>query len=260
MSEFILPQQTGDEVDLLRQSALFQNVKIVNAKAMEQASKIAGKLNIDLPKAPYDINNPYSGRIQPETNEQQERNPYEGQSGIIRNYAPDDPIGISQLGTAVYSDLSFMGCSYTDNLTGRTITLPNNATQQTATNRVLLALNTVIITVDQPIRIVRTEIQGRDGSVKEYIGKDDMKININGIITGKNGVHPKDTVKLLKQWLDAPVSKGVISWWLNNMGVTNLTVESYSFPQIAGGYSYQTFVINAISDAPVELRIITPAQ
>ena len=65
MSEFILPQQTGDEVDLLRQSALFQNVKIVNAKAMEQASKIAGKLNIDLPKAPYDINNPYSGRIQP---------------------------------------------------------------------------------------------------------------------------------------------------------------------------------------------------
>jgi len=36
MSEFILPQQTGDEVDLLRHSALFQNVKIVNAKAMEQ--------------------------------------------------------------------------------------------------------------------------------------------------------------------------------------------------------------------------------
>lgn len=260
MEEFILPQQTGSEVDLLRESALFQNVKIVNAKAMEQASNVANRLNIDLPQAPYDINNPYSGKILPEQENQSERNPYEGQAGIIRNYAPDDAIGLSELGTAVYSDLSLMGCSYTDNITGRVVNLPNNATQQTSTNRILLTLNTIIITVDQPIRVIRTEIQGRDGTVKEYIGKDDMKITINGIITGKNGVHPKDTVKLLKQWLDAPVSKGVVSWWLNNMGVSSMTVESYSFPQIAGGYSYQTFVINAVSDAPVELRIITPLQ
>ena len=118
-------------------------------------------------------------------------------------------------------------------------------------------VQTVLITLDQPINIVKTVIQGRDGTVKEYIGKDDMQVTINGIITGKNGVYPLQKVNDLKAWLDAPISKGLTTWWLDNLGISNVVVSSFQFPQTEGGYSYQVFSISAISDTPVELKIST---
>lgn len=156
---------------------------------------------------------------------------------IQNNETKDEPIGLSELGTPIYSDITFDACKFD----GKDIAEVN--------------VQTVLITVDQPINIIKTVIQGRDGTVKEYIGKDDMQITINGIITGKNGVYPRDKVNLLKQWLDAPISKGITTWWLDNMGVSNVVVSSYSFPQTEGGLSYQMFSINCISDLPVELKI-----
>lgn len=156
---------------------------------------------------------------------------------IQNNVTKDEPIGLSELGTPIYSDITFDACKFD----GKDIAEVN--------------VQTVLITVDQPINIIKTVIQGRDGTVKEYIGKDDMQITINGIITGKNGVYPRDKVNLLKQWLDAPISKGITTWWLDNMGVSNVVVSSYSFPQTEGGLSYQMFSINCISDLPVELKI-----
>ena len=163
---------------------------------------------------------------------------------IPNDVQKDEPIGISQLGTPIYSDLTFDACSYTDN-NGRRIDVDE------------VNVQTVLITLDQPINIVKTVIQGRDGTVKEYIGKDDMQVTINGIITGKNGVYPLQKVNDLKAWLDAPISKGLTTWWLDNLGISNVVVSSFQFPQTEGGYSYQVFSISAISDTPVELKIST---
>ena len=167
-------------------------------------------------------------------------NPYVIPNGVQK----DLPIGISELGTPIYSDLTFDACSYTDN-NGRRIDVSE------------VNVQTVLITLDQPINIVKTVIQGRDGTVKEYIGKDDMQVTINGIITGKNGVYPLQKVNDLKAWLDAPISKGLTTWWLDNLGISNVVVSSFQFPQTEGGYSYQVFSISAISDTPVELKIST---
>jgi len=41
------------------------------------------------------------------------------------------------------------------------------------------------------------------------------------------------------------------------LNIDNIVVEDYSIPQVEGGYSYQMFTINAISDFPVELKIYT---
>lgn len=177
----------------------------------------------------------------------------------------DSPIGQSILGTPIYTDLTLMGCTYTDNITEKVVTL-NNDRFRTGSSRIPVSgnnsgeafymnLETVLITVEQPIRVIKTEIQGRNGTVKEYIGADDAKITINGIITGSNGIYPRDEVSRLKRWLDAPVSKDIVAWWLGNLGVNKIVVENYSIPQVQGGYSYQMFSIDAISDLPVELRI-----
>jgi len=113
----------------------------------------------------------------------------------------------------------------------------------------------VIMTIEKTARIIKTEIQGRDGSVKEYIGKDDSKITIQGVITGDNGVYPKTAVNALMQWWEAPVTKSITCPFAQNLGITNIVAEDISIPQVSGGYSYQQFTINCISDIDVNLII-----
>ena len=169
-------------------------------------------------------------------------NPYNGK--IAASPAADPALYKSALGTPVVINLVF-----------DTVTYTNFFTKQSFTTRVL-QFDTILCTVSQAKKIIKTEIQGRDGTVKEYIGLDDYQVNINGIITGANGVHPADTVTELKKMLDAPVAIPVVSSFLNRLGIYSIVVNDYSIPQVAGGYSKQDFSINAISDAPLELQIV----
>lgn len=227
MSEIIIPKQSGPKLNALASYAGLKNVRILST-----------------------VVNPFVGRLNQTT-------------------VKDSPIGISALGTPVYTDLTLSGCKWIDNLTGRTETCPadrfRSGAQSAITNTpqqggFYMNLETVLMVVHQPINIVKTEIQGRNGTVKEYIGAADSEVQITGMITGRNGVYPRDEVARLKKWLDAPVAKGIVSWWLDNLGISNLVVADYDFPQTQGGYSYQIFQINAISDAPVELKITQPPQ
>jgi hypothetical protein len=155
----------------------------------------------------------------------------------------DEPLYYSSfLGTPVYADISFKGQSYTD-ANGKTKTIQD------------LSIETVIITVNQHKNIVRTPVQGRDGTVKEYIGMGDFDITIQGILASSNNVYPTADVQTLQAIVNAPIPIAVTSRWLNQMGVFNIVVDSYSFPQTEGGYSQQAFSINAISDMPVQLVI-----
>ena len=146
-------------------------------------------------------------------------------------------------GVPVLVDLTLQGGTYKDN-NGEDVTFPS------------FQFEAVIVAVDFAARVIKTEIQGRDGTVKEYIGQDDARVQIQGVIAGANGIYPINDVKALHDWCKAPVSKRAVSSWLNvYLGIYDLVVESWSFPQIAGGYSYQTFSIECISDIPVDLLI-----
>lgn len=162
---------------------------------------------------------------------------------IPDNVQPDEPLYTSKLGTPVYSDISFIGGRYETNTKGVYVEYPS------------LKYDAVLITVTQAKKIIKTEIQGRDGTVKEYIGMDDYVVQVNGVITGDNGRHPSNEIADLKKMLDAPVPIGVACSYLQNLGVMSLVVESYELGQQQGGYSYQTFAITFISDIPQELRL-----
>lgn len=149
----------------------------------------------------------------------------------------------SSLGTPVYSCIEFLTDQYETKTKGKFENTP------------YLRFEAVLLTVSQAKKIIKTEIQGRDGCVKEYIGMDDYAVQINGVITGANGHYPEEEVAFLKQMLDAPIPIPVASTYLNNLGINLLVVESYELAQEAGGYSYQTFSISAISDVPQELRL-----
>lgn len=182
-------------------------------------------------------------------------NPYNDAS-VMGAYIPFDATRSAKMGgmggIPVFVDLVLCGPSgdpnkrdtYRDNITNKIIGIPT------------IKFEAVLCTIDIVANIVKTQIQGRNGTVKEYIGMDDAKVIIQGVIAGTNGVYPQTEVSELYKWAIAPVSKGVVCPYLQNLGIDKLVVEDVNIPQIAGGYSYQTFTINCISDLPVELKLL----
>ena len=162
---------------------------------------------------------------------------------INQNTNIDKPVSVSSLGTPVFSNLQFLADEFTDNY-GKT------------TSFKAVTFDAVIMTVNQQKNIVTTQIQGRDGTVKEGIGKGDYVVTINGIITGVNGHYPIDEVREFKKMLNANKALQVVSTFLQNLDVTYLVIKDYDLPQEMGGYSYQKFSITALSDSLQEIFIL----
>jgi hypothetical protein len=164
-------------------------------------------------------------------------------SKIDQTNSADTPLYRGPLGTPVYADVTFKGGSYTDNA-GKTQTFGD------------VKLVTVLLTVHQSKKIITTEIQGRDGTVKEYIGMGDYEVTISGMLTGKNSQYPTDEVLALKDVLKAPVAIEIVAKYLQNLDIFTVVVQDFDLPQEAGRYSTQAFSIRCISDTPIELQIV----
>jgi hypothetical protein len=168
-------------------------------------------------------------------------NPYEGKINQLDSRDPE--LYKSALGTPVIIDLLFQSVTYTD----------FNKNRQVTTDE--LRLQTVLCTVSRPSIIIKTQIQGKNGTVKEYISKDDYAVTINGIIVGENGQYPETEALALQRMAEAPVPIPVVSRFLNALEIYNIVVVDYSMPQTAGGISKQDFTLICISDEPLELQI-----
>lgn len=152
----------------------------------------------------------------------------------------DAPLYLSALGTPILADLTFFGDTYTDDF-GNEVSFDT------------LRLETVLITLNQTKNIVRTPIQGRPGTVKEYVAMGDYMVKIDGILTNVNGSYPKDQLSDLKNMLIAPVSIAVTSWYLQLFDIDYIMIDGYDIAQVEGGYSQQPFSIAASSDREVNL-------
>ena len=172
-------------------------------------------------------------------------NPYAGQ--IDQLSLKSKELYKSTLGTPVFIDVTFGDSKnptvYKDLKTGNDVQLP------------VMTFQAILCSVVFPRNIVKTEIQGRNGTVKEYIGEGDATLSFRGIITGLNGQYPSGEVAQLRTLSLAPVPVPVISEFLNNLDIYTVVFEDRSFEQDEGGYSYQTFSLNAISDTPQELKL-----
>lgn len=165
---------------------------------------------------------------------------------IVGSIETDEPERTSFFGTPVYSNLQILPFSY-DTLDGENIQISNGIT-----------IDTVIFTINQTKNIVKTPIQGRNGTVKEYISDGDFQIEISGAIVSPGRTYPQTEVNELIEILKAPIaipSDSLISEYLNWFGIHSIVIESYDFPQTEGTRNQQEFRISAVSDIPVELEI-----
>lgn len=161
----------------------------------------------------------------------------------IKDYSPDPGIGVSKsLGTLVYSNLDISGATFRDN-NGVTRSIP------------AIKFDTVLFNVDRQTNLVATDVQGLDGSVKEYISQKDYFIRCYGIITGSNNKYPYDDVANAIKVFNAPISLSVNSWYLNQFGIYNIVIVDRRFMQTIGVNSYEKFEFAALSDQPIELLL-----
>lgn len=171
------------------------------------------------------------------------------QAGVSANNAAkggvnrDKPLYKSKLGTPVYSDITIPEFTYT--IDDKSYTVPE------------IKLYSVLLVVNSAKNIVKTPIQGLNGTIKEYISDSDDSVTITGTITGSNGNYPYEEVNNLHRLLSAPVAFKIVSKFLQNLDIDTLVIESAEIPQEEGGYSYQKFTINCVTDFPVELNIIS---
>jgi hypothetical protein len=147
----------------------------------------------------------------------------------------------SMLGTPVFSNMEIKDGSWID----------SNGAINTYQG---INIDTVLMTVSQSKNIVTTPVQGRDGTVKEYISDGDYSIEVQGVLVSPNGnTYPEEDVNKLTQILRAKEPIRIISEFLDYFGVSDVVVTDYSFPQVQGFRNQQTFTISMLSDTPIEL-------
>lgn len=146
-------------------------------------------------------------------------------------------IPANAFGTPVYDNLYFPEGSYTDAETGNTIAYD------------ALHINGVLMVVNQSKVIVKTQIQGKNGTVKEYISDGDFTINATGTITSDNNVYPETELQALAEICRVPQTLEVVSTFLNEyFDIDFVIIENYSVSQKRGSRNEVDFTISMISD------------
>ena len=169
----------------------------------------------------------------------------------------DEPDAISYLGTPIFDQLTIQGGQF--NELGNVIGPPQPLDQ--------LIIPTVIIEVSQSKNIITTAIQGRNGTVKEFVSDGDFSITLTGIITGRNegnkvidigNVYPDDDVKKLITICKVPDVLTLTSKFLNDVfGINEVVITDYNIPQREASRDMQPFQISMLSDISIDLEELT---
>ena len=127
-----------------------------------------------------------------------------------------------------------------------------------------LVLQTVLLEVTQTKNIVTTALQGRNGTVKEFVSDGDFVINmIGGIIgeTDENGsiqnignFYPEVDVKKLIEITKVPSALTITSAFLQSFGINEAVITNYTINQPEGQRNVQPFTMALLSDVPADLN------
>jgi len=160
----------------------------------------------------------------------------------LSNIEIEQSIGNSEYGTPIMDILEFPEGRYID-LQGNDISFGG------------IKNATVILEVSQSKNIVKTAIQGRNGTVKEYVSDGDFEINGKGFISNKSNVIPLSDIIAFKEVMQVPQQIDVISQYLNEIfGINQIVIETFAMPQIEGFRNQIPFSFQAVSDTPINLE------
>ena len=118
-----------------------------------------------------------------------------------------------------------------------------------------LELKECVCTVTLEKNIIQTALQGRNGTIKEYINEGDYQVEIVAALTSECDQYPKEEIQKLMSFLKVNDSLLVDEEsFLGLFGITNLIVKSYGFSQETHS-NRQTFTICCLSDTAYEIKL-----
>ena len=207
--------------------------------------------------------------------------------GDIEQEEQDEFDGVSKFGTAVFDNIILFAPAYLEPPTQEDIEIAKSfgntdvllGTQKVLSGNIFVAddvtqnqdgkvsniqrpgdvnaflINTALIEVSQQRNIITTPIaglgvvNGRGGTVKEYISENDYSIKIRGFIESNSpGKAPRIDLGILSSYFKAPVALEVASNYLRAFDITRIVVVGYNFPQTEGQRNLQFFEVDCISD------------
>jgi len=150
----------------------------------------------------------------------------------------------SAFGTPVVCNMFIGAPKHTNPSTG--VTLPAAS----------IFMDLVVCEVSQERNIVVTPVNGRDGTVKEYISDGDYAIGMKGKIVGTGYLYPVAAVQNLLKVCRAKIAVDVESPYLREVfGITRMVIASYRLWQEEGIEGEQMFEITALSESALETEL-----
>lgn len=159
----------------------------------------------------------------------------------------------SYLGTPVFSNLEIPAGQYKNNK-GEIIQFDG------------IRIDTVLFDVSISKNIVKTAINGRDGTVKQFISMGDYEINAQGIIIGASDANnggfsvsetnrvPESEIRKFNEIIQVPQEIEVISEFLDFFDISTVVFEGANVGQREGFRDSVFFSFGMLSDTPIELR------
>ncbi len=124
------------------------------------------------------------------------------------------------------------------------------------TGPTFVKLDAVTTMVSQSKNIVKTQVQGRNSTIKEYISDNDYDITIKGVITSEAIRHsPDEDLENLLNLMALPNEIVIVSNYLALFKIQYVVVESFNISQIEGYTNQIAIDIKLISDEPIELKL-----
>ena len=122
-------------------------------------------------------------------------------------------------------------------------------------DRSLLFIN-AIMTVERAFTIVKTTLQGRQGTVKEYIGAEDYRVTIAADLIPNNAdKYPVSDMQKLIAIMNSQKQIEVISEFLSLFDIRYLVPDIIRVYQVAGQQSRQSVELHFLSDKDIQLNI-----
>lgn len=130
-----------------------------------------------------------------------------------------------------------------------------------------IRLDTVLFDITLEKNIVRTPINGLNGTVKQFISDGDYQIGVQGIITGgstqteSGGFHsymslhvPEEEIRKINAILKVPQEIEVISEFLDFFDISTVVIQGGGIAQKEGSRDTLFFNCGMLSDTPIELK------
>ena len=116
-----------------------------------------------------------------------------------------------------------------------------------------LKINDATVNISREKHIVRTQLVGLNGTIKEYIcnGDYDISISVGIVAVDSNGQivdeYPKEGIRKIREFLDENKAVDVTSVFLSIFGIGRMVVTRFSLKQETAS-NRQTIEVRALSD------------